>query len=66
MAENDPPVLEAEEVPAEEGPKPPQWEYKTEFGINSQLREIVTKSKEFAEAELEVMRRKLDRITYGS
>lgn len=65
MAENDPPVLEAEEIPAE-APKPPAWEYKTEFGINTQLREIVLKSKEFAEAELATLRRKLDRITYGS
>lgn len=45
--------------------KPPQWEHREEFGISKQMREIVKVSKEVAEKELDALRRKLDKLTYG-
>lgn len=67
MAEEDKqPELEGPPEPEPEKPKPPEWEYKTEFGINSRMRDLIDKSKEFAELELSNLRRKLDRLTYGS
>lgn len=43
----------------------PQWQYREEFGISKQMREIVKTSKEVAEKEIESLRRKLDKLTYG-
>ena len=42
------------------------WDKKTEFGINAQLREVVTKAREASLKALEVQRKKLERLTYGS
>jgi len=41
------------------------WEYREEFGISKQMREIVKVSKEVSEKELDALRRKLDKLTYG-
>jgi hypothetical protein len=56
------------EVPKEEAPKetPPNWEYKTDFAINTKMREVVAKSIEASELELAGLLRKLDKLTYGS
>lgn len=63
------PAVEAEVVgaanPSEEEPKRAEWQFKTEFGINTRMREIVHKAIEFSELELANLRRKLDRMTYG-
>jgi len=56
------------EVPKEEVPKeeaPPNWEYKTDFAINTKMREVVTKTIEASELELAGLLRKLDKLTYG-
>lgn len=42
-----------------------EWQYREEFGISKQLREVVKVSREVAEKELETLRRKLDKLTYG-
>ncbi len=52
------------EVPKEEAP--PNWEYKTDFAINTKMREVVAKSIEASELELAGLLRKLDKLTYGS
>jgi len=51
-----------EEIP----PEPPQWEYKKEFEINKRMKDIVKLSISATEAELAMLRRKLDKLTYGS
>jgi hypothetical protein len=52
-----------EETPAPEAPK---WEYKTEFGINTQMREVVRLTVSATEAEIKLLRRKLEKLQYGS
>jgi hypothetical protein len=49
----------------DEEKKPPVWEYREEFGISKQLREVAKTAREVAEKELEALRRKLDKLTYG-
>ena len=47
---------------------PPQanWEYRQEFGIVTKMREAINLTKTATESELAVLRRKLERLTYGS
>jgi hypothetical protein len=49
-------------------PEIPQvnWEYRKEFGINSKLREAVLLTKDATQSEIASLRRKLERLTYGS
>lgn len=52
-------------------PEPPQdeapsWQYKTEFGINTRLREVIKMTIEASTLEVEALKRKLDKLTYGS
>jgi hypothetical protein len=58
------PVEEIKAEPAKEEPQA-QWEYKTEFAITGRMKELVHKTIEATEAELAMLRRKLDRLTYG-
>lgn len=51
--------------PEPEKPKV-EWSYKTEFGINGRMREIVNMTIKTAEAEIERYRRKIEKLTYGS
>lgn len=55
-----------EEVSA--GPDKPkvEWEYKTEFGINARMREIIDTTIKVAEIEIDTYRRKIAKLTYGS
>jgi hypothetical protein len=53
------------EEPATEEPKA-QWEYKRDFKVVSEMRTIVTAARGAAEKELAQLRRKLDKLTYGS
>ena len=47
-------------------PEPPAWEFKKEFAINARMREIALATKAVAETEVSLLRRKLERLTYGS
>jgi len=52
---------------ADEEKKPAaEWKYKEEFAIVSNLRTVVLATKEASEKELAVLRRRLDKLTYGS
>ena len=42
------------------------WEYKEEFEINKRIKEVVGATIKATEAELSVLRRKLDKMHYGS
>ena len=44
----------------------PEWTYKEEFGIVKHLKEVVKTTKSASEMELAELRRKLERLTYGS
>ena len=43
----------------------PKWEYKTEFGIITEMKKLVNLTIEATEKELELLRKKLERMTYG-
>lgn len=45
---------------------PPEWNYKEEFGIVTQLKQVVKATQKATEMELAELRRKLERLTYGS
>lgn len=57
-----------ENKPKEEpaAPEAPKWEYKKEFGINTQMREVVRLTISASEAEMKLLRRKLEKLQYGS
>ena len=44
----------------------PQWEYRERFKIHDRMQDIVEKTITATGAELAVLRRKLDKLTYGS
>lgn len=50
----------------EKGPPKPEWKYKEEFNIVGNLRKAVTAAKEASEKDLVVLRRRLEKLTYGS
>jgi hypothetical protein len=50
----------------EQEKKRPEWTHKKEFGIVGEMRKVVLASKEVSEKELALLRRKLERLTYGS
>lgn len=43
-----------------------QWQYKEEFAINTKMREVIGLAIKASEAEIGTLRRKLDKLTYGS
>jgi len=49
-----------------EEPVKASWEYKEEFGIVREMKKVVNLTKQATELELEGLRRKLERLTYGS
>lgn len=52
-----------EEPKAEEpGPK---WEYKKEFAVTGQMREVVKMTVAATEAEIQALHRKLEKLQYG-
>jgi len=53
-------------MPDEKQDPPPEWKYKEEFGIVTQLKAAVKATAVASEQELSNLRRKLDRLTYGS
>lgn len=55
-----------EKPDAPEEKRPPSWEYKTEFGINTKLKDIVGKTIDATTAEIDRLKRQLDKLTYGS
>lgn len=43
----------------------PEWEYKTTFGINARMKEVLEKTLEAAKAERNVLLKKLRKAQYG-
>ena len=57
-----------DEVVSEEEAEEPKatWEFKKEFEINRRMKEVIGLTIKATESELKVLRRKLDKMTYGS
>ena len=73
--ESDPDAPQVENAPSGEAPagdspsgEQPQfnWEYRTEFRINTQMREVVALTRKVVEGEIDRLRRKIEKLTYGS
>jgi hypothetical protein len=61
------PEAPADEPPAEPpAPPPPQWEYRTGFKVVGRMKEIIHLSIEVSNAEIRMLRKKIDKLTYGS
>lgn len=65
MSEEDttPPEIPSEE-PKVEGPPRAEWKYKTEFGIVNEMRNVLQLTLAASEAELKMLRRKLQKLQY--
>jgi len=58
---------EAEASPeTDSSPPPPKWEYRTELKINARMRELVALTKLVTEGEIDRLRRKVEKLKYGS
>jgi hypothetical protein len=57
------PVADTTEEPKKQGPS---WEHKTEFGINTKMREVIGLTISAVESEVKVLKRKLEKLQYGS
>ena len=44
----------------------PEWKYKTELGVNKQMKEVIQATLDVTKAEIERLRRKVEKLTYGS
>lgn len=53
-----------EEKPKE--PEPPTWEYRTDFGINKKMQEVIVLTISATQSEIQTLRRKLEKLQYGS
>lgn len=42
------------------------WEYREEFRINTKMREVIKLTKLITESEIDRLRRKVEKLTYGS
>lgn len=51
--------------PQVETPKP-QWERREGLALNQRMKEVLQLTKQAAEQEIAALRRKLDKLTYGS
>ena len=65
MSDETKPETKVEESAKAEEPKPPQWEYKTEFAINNRMKDLIHKTIQVSETEVDMLRKKLERLTYG-
>jgi hypothetical protein len=44
----------------------PQWERREGLALNQRMKEVLQLTKQAAEQEIAALRRKLDKLTYGS
>lgn len=57
---------DAEPKPEAESRPPLEWEYRTELKINARMRELITLTKMVTEGEVDRLRRKVEKLKYGS
>lgn len=72
QAEPTEPHAEPTEPQAEAAPGPEpavgsaEWKYKKNLGINEEMKKVIHLTMSATQSEIAVLRRKLDRLTYGS
>lgn len=69
MADETPnPEMPTEEPPAEKPEEKPRavWEKRTEFRINQQMKSLVEATIKVTEAQIALLRRKVEKLQYGS
>jgi hypothetical protein len=50
---------------SDENKKEPSWEYRKNFKFLDHLKQVIGLSKEATELEIEQLKKKLDKLTYG-
>ncbi len=55
-----------QEVETPIDPTGPAWEFKSKFGINAKLEAVCRKSIDVASVEVDKLKVKLDKLTYGA
>lgn len=50
----------------EKPPEPPKWEYRTEMRINREMRNIVAATIKVSQAQIDLLKRKIEKLQYGS
>lgn len=55
-----------DQKPEEAKPEAPAWEHRKSFRINERMKEVIGLTIKATESELTVLRRKLNKLTYGS
>ena len=67
--QGEPAQPQAEAAPGPE-PEPPvgsaEWKYKKNLGINEEMKKVINLTMSATQSEIAVLRRKLERLTYGS
>jgi hypothetical protein len=58
--------MSEEKKPEDEPKKGPTWEQRTDFRINKQMREVVGMTISATQAQITLLRRKLEKLQYGS
>jgi hypothetical protein len=49
-----------------EAPAAPKWEYRTEMRISKEMREIVLATIKVSQAQIDLLKRKVEKLQYGS
>jgi len=59
---------EQQQPPTEEAPPPPQatWEFRNEFRINREMRSVVEATIKVTQTQIDILRRKVEKLQYGS
>lgn len=52
------------ETPTE--PTPPKWEYRTEMRISREMKEIVKATISVTQKQIDLLKRKIEKLQYGS
>jgi len=56
----------ADDEKTPETPPPPKWEYRTEMRISKEMREIVKATIKVSQAQIDLLKRKIEKLQYGS
>jgi hypothetical protein len=59
-------MADQEETPKEEETPKAEWEQRSEFRIHSHMQEIVKATVTVAEAQINLYKRKIEKLQYGS
>lgn len=66
MAEEDTTQEQTQSQPSEEEKPKATWEYRKEFRINTEMRSVVELTIKVTQAQIDLLRRKVEKLQYGS